>query len=344
MEKNKNNPVEGRLGIPSPTKTKPHTKSTRKKTNYGFERLGIISDTEPESDKPVSELPEKQKIPLPPTNAAQPIAVSPVSKEITGQSESSETPKTEHRYAISGKLARYKNILARRKTKKILLLTGIPVIAMTLILWISFDDVETTPQSASATDQSHSDQAARKHVTGNTAKPTKPALVKIPQHTESEQAIPAETPATSTIHEVLKFLSKMEPEPKTITPVPAQVEPSQKPDKPKDADPKPVVKTAPIIALAPQRLGIRLGGIMRGADGKIALINNRSVKVGQTVNNAKVVHIGDFSVEVELDGKRYLVAISSTPPVKTSNGDKDESSDSDSDDDEAESETEEEEE
>ena len=79
---------------------------------------------------------------------------------------------------------------------------------------------------------------------------------------------------------------------------------------------------------------------MRGSDGKIALLNNRPVKVGQTVNNAKVVHIGDFSIEVELKGRRYLVGIFSSPPEKTSDKDEDESSDSD--DDETKSKTEDE--
>ncbi|MCK4624668.1 MAG: hypothetical protein KAV00_05100, partial [Phycisphaerae bacterium] len=219
---------------------------------------------------------------------------------------------------------------------------GIPVIALTLILWLSLGGEETAPQVASATHVTKLASKPSQNPPEIAKRPTKPVIVKMPQHTESEPAIPAETPAKLAIREVLKFPAEMEPEPKTITPVPAQAAPPQRPDKPKDADPEPVVKTAPVIALAPARLGLRLGGIMRGADGKIALINNRSVKVGQTVNNAKVVHIGDFSVEVELDDKRYRVAISSPPPEKTWDEDEDESSDSDDDGDESETEDEEE--
>lgn len=335
MEKNKNNPVEGRLGIPSLTETEPHTKFTRRKTNYGFERLGITSDTESESDKPVSDISEKQKPPPLPI-AAPPITVSPILKEITeqaGVAEAVEAVEPEHRYAVSNKLSKCKVILARKKTKKILLLAGIPVITLTLILWPSSDDGKTTPQSASATDQSHSNHAA-----GNAAKPV---VVRIPQHAEPEQAIPAAMPAKSTSREIFEFPAEMKPEPETAAPVPAPAAPPQKPDKPKDTAPKPPAKTASVITVAPSRLGLRLGGIMRGSNGNIALINNRSVRVGQTVNNAKIVHIGDFSVEVELDGKRYLVAISSAPHEPS---DEDEDESSDSDDDEAESTTEDEEE
>jgi len=54
---------------------------------------------------------------------------------------------------------------------------------------------------------------------------------------------------------------------------------------------------------------------MHGSGRPVAIINNRSVKVGQTVNNAKVIRISQFSVELERDGQRFLVGVS-TPAAR----------------------------
>ena len=355
MEKKINNPVEGRLGIPSLTGTEPHTKFTKRNTNYGVERLGITSGEEPKPDKPASELSKKQKTPAPCTVAAQSIAVSPVSKEMAGQSEPAEAVETKHRYSISSKLSKCKIILGRRKTKRILLLTGIPVIALGLLLWFCLDGGETAPQIASATHatggtakspQNSLETAERptKHEPGENAarqpevSPASPTTEKMRQHPRSGEAISTATPTRSAFREVFKFLAKMKSKPETTVPAPTQAALPPKPDKPQDANPVPAAKKASVITLASSQLGLKLGGIMRGPNGKIALINNRSVRVGQTVNNAKVVHIGEFSVEVELKGQRYLVGISSAQTQNhTSNEYKDESSDSD--DDETESKT-----
>ena len=42
----------------------------------------------------------------------------------------------------------------------------------------------------------------------------------------------------------------------------------------------------------------------------MAIINNRCVGVGKTVRNAKVVRIGDFWVELEHEGRRFVVGVS----------------------------------
>ena len=50
---------------------------------------------------------------------------------------------------------------------------------------------------------------------------------------------------------------------------------------------------------------------MRGPAGPVAIINNRTVKVGQTVNDAKVIRIEQFAVELELKGRRFMVGVAS---------------------------------
>ncbi len=372
MEQKKDNPVEGRLGIPSPTRTEPHAKFTKRNTNYGIERLGITSDAEPKSTEPVLPLSEKQKTPTPHTGADKPITILPVLKEIVRQSESSEPAEIKHHYSISSKPARYKIILGRKKIKTILLLSGIPVIALVLLLWLCLDGGETAPQVAAAIEQSPSDQPVVRHVTRNAAKspqnsletaerptkhgpvtprkyvtrqptksPASPTTEQMQKHPESGQAGPTVTLAKSAFREAFGFLAEMKTKPETTAPVPAKAAPPPRLDEPKKADPKPVVRRIAAIASASNQLGIKLGGIMSGHDGKVAIINNRSVKVGQTVDNAKLVHIGDFSVEVELNGKRYLIGISSSQPKKASDKDEDDKDkSSDSDDDEKESKTE----
>ncbi len=330
MEKKKNNPVEGRLSIPSPTGTGPHAKFTKRNTNYGVERLGITSDAEPKTEEPVWELSEKPKPPAPHTVVVEPITILPASKEVPRQAESPEAMGTKHRYSISSKLSEYKSILGRRKIKTILLFAGIPVIVLTLLLWLCIGGEETVPQSASAT---HVTKVASK--TEPKMNPASPTAEKMRQHPESGRAISAATPARSTLREIFNLLAETKPAPETTAAVPAQAAPPPKPDKPQDADPEPVVKKVPIIAVAPAWLGFKLSGIMRGPKGRTAFINNRPVRVGQTINDAKVVHIGDFSVEVELKGRRYLVGISSPPseraPVEVEVEDENKSSDSDDD-------------
>lgn len=56
--------------------------------------------------------------------------------------------------------------------------------------------------------------------------------------------------------------------------------------------------------------GIRCTGVFQQPTGSIATINGRFLRVGDRANGAKVVRISPMSVEMELDGKRFLVAIS----------------------------------
>jgi hypothetical protein len=55
--------------------------------------------------------------------------------------------------------------------------------------------------------------------------------------------------------------------------------------------------------------GIRCTGVFQQPTGSIATINGRFLRVGDRANGAKVVRISPMSVEMELDGKRFLVAI-----------------------------------
>lgn len=68
---------------------------------------------------------------------------------------------------------------------------------------------------------------------------------------------------------------------------------------------------APAYRYMPCPPGITLSGVVQQPDGALANINGRFVAVGETVDGAKVVRITPLSVEMELDGKRFLVGFNS---------------------------------
>jgi len=51
----------------------------------------------------------------------------------------------------------------------------------------------------------------------------------------------------------------------------------------------------------------RLGGIMSGPSGRVAMINGRARSVGQSVDGAKVMRINAFSVELERNGDTFTI-------------------------------------
>lgn len=347
MEQKKINPVEGRLGLPSPTGTGPHAKFTKRNSNYGFGRLGITSDAESESAEPISKLTKRKKTPAPHTDVAKPITSSKSikDKDIDRQAESAETPKSKHRYFTRSKLSKYKTIFAR---KKFLLFAGIPVTATVLLILFCFSGGETVPQVATAIEKSPPDKPTAKgaikiavkspqnpletaeHLTKHepaspsvqatrqtVTSPASPITVKAQQDHQSGQTILTTTMARSALRETFKFLARLKPPPETTDSASVRTASASKPGNPQSADHEPTVKKVAATASASQ-LGIELGGIMRGSDGNFAIINKRFVRVGQTVNNAKIIRIGDHSVEIELKGKRYLIGISSSRQSRTS--------------------------
>ncbi|MDY7009633.1 MAG: hypothetical protein SVV80_02635 [Planctomycetota bacterium] len=147
--------------------------------------------------------------------------------------------------------------------------------------------------------------------------PASPITVKAQQDHQSGQTILTTTMARSALRETFKFLARLKPPPETTDSASVRTASASKPGNPQSADHEPTVKKVAATASASQ-LGIELGGIMRGSDGNFAIINKRFVRVGQTVNNAKIIRIGDHSVEIELKGKRYLIGISSSRQSRTS--------------------------
>ncbi len=361
MAEKKNNLAEGRLGIPSVTKPGPAGKGARKKSNYGVGRLGITSDSEQETPEQILESIDKQET----TSSTRPDAdrKERISQEL--QDIIAAHPHSDQADAIrqpdppSEPVSKIIAATVGNRRKKIFILAGalgpIVVIGLVLLGWYCFSGEGASPQSASADVRSKPDGGGSKQASTDNAKRGGQARKKQPDTPMGPlRPVSADTPgrpapgldgsSTSlskmTISQALKALAKLrrqKPRPDTPPPDPAPkrgVSPP-KPDKPEKDDSSPklasevVAKTA-----AAARPDIELAGIMRGPDGKVALINNRFVKVGQTVNNAKIVKIRNFSVEVQFEGQVFLIGITTPPPpVDTTVEDPDEDESSDDDDD-----------
>jgi hypothetical protein len=103
---------------------------------------------------------------------------------------------------------------------------------------------------------------------------------------------------------------------------PAQSPVAQKPSSP--------AVVAPAVAAASRSVtyrevpsGFKLGGIINCPDGAYASINDRLVKAGGVVNGAKVIQVRDFSVEMEVEGQRFILAIGAdtTPTTEDESAD-----------------------
>jgi len=97
---------------------------------------------------------------------------------------------------------------------------------------------------------------------------------------------------------------------------------SAPPAPPEPAPPAPAATQPAIIAPT----GIEVTGILRGFGTPSAIINNHHVRVGESINGAKLLRIGEFAVEVEYEGKTFEIGVtsSSTPPAPPADEDPEE--------------------
>lgn len=63
----------------------------------------------------------------------------------------------------------------------------------------------------------------------------------------------------------------------------------------------------PVVKYREPPAGMHLTCVLQGPDGYQALINNEMIGVGETIDGAKVLRISERSVEMELDGERFIL-------------------------------------
>lgn len=71
----------------------------------------------------------------------------------------------------------------------------------------------------------------------------------------------------------------------------------------------PAPVSAPAVRFRECPPGFTLSSVIQFPDGAYASLNGKMVKVGGMVSGARVVAIGNFSVEMELSGERFIVGI-----------------------------------
>ena len=66
---------------------------------------------------------------------------------------------------------------------------------------------------------------------------------------------------------------------------------------------------------------------MRGPRGRVAIVNDQPMSVGDSGDGFKVISISDFAVEVDIDGQRHSLGVSTpaaSPPPRAAEADEDE--------------------
>lgn len=72
---------------------------------------------------------------------------------------------------------------------------------------------------------------------------------------------------------------------------------------------KPAAATPPATPPGPPP-ALRVSCVMKGPSGPAAIINGACVTIGDTLNGAKIIAIGQFTVEVEYTGHKYFIGVS----------------------------------
>jgi len=334
MNPKRTDPAAGRLGALSGAAGSSLPGGEPRKSNYGTDRLGLVleADEEPARPEGSDRTGALQDAPAAPSQALDGLAAQPPDEHPTAEA-GGEKPQA----------------AAGSNRRRIVLLAGggLAAVAAALAvvaLWAGGPD-ETTPQMASASPgtSAPSRQPAAVHESKAQRHAPREASPKpqahSPEQTASAEAGPSpqERPAPARpkprsagarrggslskmiLARALRMLARR-PQPARPVPAGGLVPPSpvlQAPPAPPRAA-TPEKRPAPAPKVPPPEL--KLSGIMRGPDGRMAILNGQFVSEGSVVNRARVVRIGEFSVEAEYRGQRFVVGVSPAAPRRTQPG------------------------
>jgi len=292
MKQKRENLVAGRLDVGTGDSGEDQGVLSRPQSAYGYERLGLTNDAadagtatlgEP-SSRPFVAVESSQHPPKPALdgsrqwNREDPWLWRPdVRREREPPPE--QRPPRAARHSI--------NLLSRYKSKAIMAAGGVLVagiLAWVLVAWSMATSSPISPQTA-------------------TAEPQAPAQ----QQTRSEPPAPPKEPAVSPAQaeqpkvNVWEILSPRDQEPAGSA---ASFAPSaQSPSAAGQA----VLIQRPRYRDCPP--GFVLNGIIKAPSGLMANINGKFVAVGGMVQDARVIEIRAYSVEMELFGERFLLGM-----------------------------------
>ncbi|MHC4715596.1 MAG: hypothetical protein ACYS5V_01385 [Planctomycetota bacterium] len=316
MSQDKDNLAAGRLGTPSSKGGKRSRRRGGRPSNYGVGRLGIISSDQDEPSpveppKPEPPKPEPSK-PEPPKQKASSVSAEQMARIFDGEPEVTQHPSSTRRsdgsyYELPFGRRRSERDGGRKRALLVAALGAMLAILLIVGFWASRGD-DAAPEAARA------DQAPTvRQVPAPPARPTHPDT----RHLAARPRRP-DRPRPD-----------RDPGKLWIPPPPAETDPSRpsnahrippevarrRPAPARDAWPTaPANRPAAPTVVTPT--GIEVNCIMRGFGKPAAIINNRLVEVGETIEGAKLVSVGEFAVEVELKGKRFQIGVTSSgaPP------------------------------
>jgi len=323
MDKQKTIDITGRLGRPSPSGRATAQQARSEGTHYGADRLGISNDLDlPGQTKP-SEAPGATRPALdayapdmcPPEAQRRTV---PIGEQVDNQSDLAAVP--------SGRRA------AGRKRIMILVISGVAALAVAWGLWSWLGGSSSTPQRAGA--MPAPPVVPTTPVTpkpAQAAQPVPPVVQPAPKPPPPRPAprrakawlAPSRRPGAASDPLLLpKHVRSKRPAPGEA-PKPAVVERPQ-PPKPESTSktvddapvPRPDEKQAkPTKRFRSPPVGITLGGVASFGDQRFADINGKLLTVGDTINGATLVKVGDMHVEMEIDGEYFHIEVggASTP-------------------------------
>jgi hypothetical protein len=289
--------LEGRLG----------SEGKSRRSSYGISRLGIQRADSLQPDRPVD--------PSPAPEAPQPVRLVAPAPE---PAESLTPQRGQGRGDLDQ--AQWQSEPPPAKSSKLLLAAGVAVV-LSMVAWWFWPHGSPSPAPAAAppaaapASSPTSPQAAPAPLAGGGQTRFNPA----PQPKTLPLAAPAEVPARE------NDPWQLEPAPPSTAQLaivpPAKVRPS--PAFPAAAGPAAPNNTPKPAANPPEAPGqpafrlnstLMLTAILKGSS-PLAIINDHAVEVGQTIEGARIVAIGDFDVEVEIEGQHYMIGITAAPAL-----------------------------
>jgi hypothetical protein len=314
MDKQKTIDITGRLGSPSASGRANAQHARSEGTHYGKDRLGISTDLDGPApvDTPPRPALQAYTPDMCPTDDQRRIV--PTGEQVEKQSDLAAVP--------SGRSA------PGSKRVVVLAVAGAVALAAAAGVWFWLGGSSATPQRAGAT-------PARPAIPTT---PVPPAAPKPPQAVRPAPPVvdPAPKPPAPAKADVNLLVPPPRPAARRAK---AWLAPSRRP-KAGDSLPKPPARPAPGEAPKPVEIetpkppkpeappkaadekkekpakkfrappaGIALGGIASFGDQRFADINGKFLTIGDTINGATLVTVGDMHVEMEIEGEYFQIEV-----------------------------------
>ena len=315
MDKQKTIDITGRLGQPSPSgrATAQHARSEG--THYGKDRLGISTDL----DAP------PQTAPRPALQAYTPDMCPADAQRRTVPTGEQVDKKSDLAAVPSG------HPVANHKRIVILVVAGVVALAAAWGLWSWLGGSSSTPQRAGAMPAPPAIPTTP--VTPDAPKPPQAAPAVVPPVAEPASPTPAEVggsrltpPLRPAPRRAKAWLApSRRPKAPIAPPLPEGMTPTgpapgeapkpnagEHPEPPKPESPAETIDekaTKPAKRFRNPPAGITLGGVASFGDQRFADINGKLLTVGDTINGATLVKVGDMHVEMEIDGEHFQIEV-----------------------------------